>query len=301
MYLSIRKDITGQTFGRLTVLSFVEQKGKFTYWKCQCSCGNIKIAEGCTLRSGNCKSCGCLKGAPPKKNLIGQKFGKLTVIQKSISSKKGSLRWDCQCECGRMVMVYSYMLSSGRQTTCKYCDRDTTYNTWDNVRRYRKYNKYDLTGEYGIGWTSNTHKEFWFDLNDYDKIKNYYWHENAYGYIEAYKRPQKSIILLHRLIMGVDDPKLVVDHIYHKLYDNRKSELRITTKHNNQLNHKVASNSKTGVTGVMYYPKTNRYIARIKYNGKNYHLGYYKDFNEAVKIRKKAEQKYFGEYAYVEQ
>ena len=39
----------------------------------------------------------------------------------------------------------------------------------------KKYNKYDLSGEYGIGWTSNTNQEFYFDLEDYDKIKDYCW------------------------------------------------------------------------------------------------------------------------------
>ena len=53
----------------------------------------------------------------------------------------------------------------------------------------RKYNRYDLESqEYGIGWTSNTNEEFWFDKEDYDKIKNYCWnyHKNKHGgYIEA--------------------------------------------------------------------------------------------------------------------
>ena len=37
----------------------------------------------------------------------------------------------------------------------------------------KKYNRYDLSGEYGIGWTTNTNHVFYFDLEDYEKIKDY--------------------------------------------------------------------------------------------------------------------------------
>uniref|UniRef100_A0A6M3JM96 Putative HNH endonuclease n=1 Tax=viral metagenome TaxID=1070528 RepID=A0A6M3JM96_9ZZZZ len=51
----------GFKFGRLTVLEDSGKKrGEFTY-KCLCDCGNIKIITGASLRSGNSKSCGCLK------------------------------------------------------------------------------------------------------------------------------------------------------------------------------------------------------------------------------------------------
>jgi hypothetical protein len=55
------KDITGQTFGRLTAL---EQgpKNKFGHrrWHCRCVCGGTVLVPSCGLRSGNTKSCGCL-------------------------------------------------------------------------------------------------------------------------------------------------------------------------------------------------------------------------------------------------
>ena len=41
----------------------------------------------------------------------------------------------------------------------------------------RKTNRYDLSGDVGIGWTSNTNRQFYFDLNDYELIKDYSWHE----------------------------------------------------------------------------------------------------------------------------
>ena len=57
---SLRKEVTGQRFGRLKVLGFDHKSKKGAYWKCQCDCGNIKITKGGDLRSGGVTSCGCL-------------------------------------------------------------------------------------------------------------------------------------------------------------------------------------------------------------------------------------------------
>lgn len=54
------KDLTGQRFGRLTVLEFAGRKNRHRYWKCRCSCGAVKIIEGSHLKCGKAKSCGCL-------------------------------------------------------------------------------------------------------------------------------------------------------------------------------------------------------------------------------------------------
>ena len=55
------KDLTGQKFGRLTVIERVENdKNGSTRWLCRCECGNEKIIEGGHLRSHKIKSCGCL-------------------------------------------------------------------------------------------------------------------------------------------------------------------------------------------------------------------------------------------------
>ena len=55
---------------------------------------------------------------------------------------------------------------------------------------HKKYNTYDLTGEYGIGYTSKD-EEFYFDLEDYDKIKDYCWRITMQGYVRAYSPKTK--------------------------------------------------------------------------------------------------------------
>ena len=55
------KDLTGNKYNRLTVISFDKRDDKSYYWNCQCDCGNIKSISYINLTSGHTKSCGCLK------------------------------------------------------------------------------------------------------------------------------------------------------------------------------------------------------------------------------------------------
>lgn len=55
-------DLTGQTFGKLTILEPTEYRaGRNVVWKCQCECGNIAYINGNNLRNGMSQSCGCMK------------------------------------------------------------------------------------------------------------------------------------------------------------------------------------------------------------------------------------------------
>lgn len=53
-------DLTGQRFGRLTVIRRYKKPGHMVYWNCICDCGNSHIAAGAYLKNGKIKSCGCL-------------------------------------------------------------------------------------------------------------------------------------------------------------------------------------------------------------------------------------------------
>ena len=77
-----RIDLTGKTFGNLTVIERdweYQKKNNYEkpYWKCQCSCGNMHEVTTNLLRTGKTTSCGCRKGG--RENLTGQRFGRLTV------------------------------------------------------------------------------------------------------------------------------------------------------------------------------------------------------------------------------
>lgn len=227
------------------------------------------------------------------KDLTGQRFGRLIVLHRGPNDKTKHTRWYCKCDCGTECLVYKDVLLDGRQVSCGCYNKEKSKGTI----KERQTNKYNLSGEYGIGYTHNTNKEFYFDLEDYDKIKNYCWREDANGYIVANKQ-QRQTILLHRLVMNVIDKKVDVDHIKHNLYDNRKNELRVTGHSDNLKNQKLNTSNTSGITGVHLLKKNKKWQSYITYNKKRIMLGEFKNFDDAVKARKEAEEKYFGEYSY---
>lgn len=126
------------------------------------------------------------------------------------------------------------------------------------------------------------------DLEDVEKIKSYKWHLNDSGYTTCNVKGKN--IRLHRLIMKVSDDK-EIDHIYHDLLDNRKSQLRICTNSQNSMNRKVK--------GYSWEKGRQKWQTYIEINGKRIFLGYFKIKSEAKEARKQAEIKYYKEFRYI--
>jgi hypothetical protein len=222
-------------------------------------------------------------------DLTGQKFGRLTVIKKE-ETKIKKIRWWCKCDCGNpeLILVVTDHLKDGHTKSCGCLQKEIVS---EYGKQTKKYNTYDLSGEYGIGYTSKN-EPFYFDLEDYDKIKNYCWCYSS-TYIISTDNNGKDIILMHQLISGYKSP----DHKNRIRFDNRKENLRYATRDQNNYNNSIYRNNKTGIIGVCWDKKSNSWISQIGYNYKNIRLGFFDDFNIAVKNRLKAEQKYFGEFA----
>lgn len=231
-------------------------------------------------------------------DLTGQRFGRLTVIKRvEVPVKKGQrkrIKWLCKCDCGNEKIIGTDNLRWGGTKSCGCLSRQISSIIG---KRKKKYNRYDLLGDYGIGYTSKN-ELFYFDLEDYNKIKDYCWFIDSNGYLVA-KDEHHNNIKLHRKILNLEygDNKCV-DHINHDKMDNRKSNLRIVTNQQNMMNQKLKDCNTSGVTGV-HWDNTNGYwVAQIGYNKQKIHIGNFSNFDEAVKARKKAEEKYFGEYSY---
>lgn len=115
-----KRDLTGQKFNHLTVLRESEiRKGNRVTWVCRCDCGNEILVNTSSLTSGNTKTCGCSR----KKDLVGKKFGKLTVLRDSGERRHGSVLWECQCECGNITFATSEGLRVGDNTSCGCSNR----------------------------------------------------------------------------------------------------------------------------------------------------------------------------------
>lgn len=117
----MKKDLTGQVFGKLTVIQKTGQKNKHGHplWLCQCSCGNTTESICGELTSGNKVSCGCLWPKNRGEDITGKVFSRLTVIERTTEkSKFGSLLWLCKCECGNTVKVTHGALTQGNNRSC---------------------------------------------------------------------------------------------------------------------------------------------------------------------------------------
>ena len=235
-----------------------------------------------------------------KDDLSGKKIGMLTVIKRvddfyrdrKDGRREYYARWLCDCDCGnKSIIVEHQSLKNGSTRSC-------------GCLKYRNNNKYDLSGDYGIGYT-NKGDIFYFDLEDYDKIKNYSWSKTNYGYISAYirgtGRENNKHVFMHNMItntIDINHKEICIDHINGITIDNRKENLRIVNRTQNNANRIIQSNNTVGVTGVYFDNNRNKWFSRIELYNKIKHLGMFDNFDDAVKARKEAEEKYFGEYSY---
>ena len=194
------KNLTGQSFGRLTVIEFVEQdKHRNCMWRCKCICGNFTTVTGGNLTSGHTTSCGChrkeklsssssLRTSELQSNMIGKTFGRL-IVQSFISIKDNKSLFSCLCSCGNVVEVLGNSLNSGNTQSCGCYSREISsiksithglsdhplYSTWSNIlqRCYNpnndNYHNYGGRGIYVCDEWKNDPQAFisWAEANGY--------------------------------------------------------------------------------------------------------------------------------------
>lgn len=285
-----RKYSPGSKVGHLTIIDyFIDTKTNKPKCKCRCECGKEFIRSVRSLQKTDDPSCGCMKKYG---DLTGKRFGHWIVLERDKNKNRDS-RWLCRCDCGTERIVRQKGLIDGTSQSCGCIPRQKRQ---ENHMNYRKKNVYEFHDKYVVGYTSNKNQKFYIDAEDYDLIKDYTWRSDKNNYvITTIGVPHKTDIGLHRLIMNADDD-MVVDHINHNTFDNRKSNLRLCTIQENVWNSKTNSNNKTGQSGVYFL--NNKWTALITVNGKTIRLGRFDLYDDAVKTRKKAEDYYYGEYSY---
>ncbi len=134
------KDLTGQRFGKLTVIERAENdKSGKACWKSICDCGKETTVLSSNLKKGHTKSCGCLNDAI---DLTGERFGMLTVIERAKNNKNDkykTVRWICKCDCGNETIAYSQHLRSGRKKDCGCISKKYGVATFKSVlNNYKK-------------------------------------------------------------------------------------------------------------------------------------------------------------------
>lgn len=113
-----RVDIAGKQFGRLTVSHYVGDG----QWECECECGNRVVVRTYNLNSGNTKSCGCLQKDRASEasfvSLVGNRYGKLLVVERVENNRFGHVCYRCKCDCGGETIIDATNLRNGNTNSC---------------------------------------------------------------------------------------------------------------------------------------------------------------------------------------
>ena len=223
-------------------------------------------------------------------DIKGKTFGRLTVIERDYT-RDDMVYWICECICGNIKSILSPSLtkSAGATKSCGCLAKDMMSKTM------MRYNSYALYDEYGIGYTLKG-EEFFFDIEDYDIIKDHCWSKHKQeGYIIA--SIHRKTIRMHRHVMNAKDGT-IVDHINRVRHDNRKYNLRTVTARENCINISIRKDNTSGVTGVNYHNRDKLWIARINIDGMSKEVARCENKQDAIDARKQGEDKYFGEFSY---
>lgn len=136
------------------------------------------------------------------------------------------------------------------------------------------------------------------DDEDFEVVSKYKWHIKR-GYAEAWTRDKTpnslQSIRMHRLIMP--HIKGMIDHRNSNRLDNRKQNLRESTKSTNGMNRGKPITNKSGYKGVSWNARVGKWYASIQKEQKSMGLGYYENIENARDAYIKAAKELFGEFA----
>ena len=219
-------------------------------------------------------------------NKIYNNWKVLYRIDDNNNGKKPTIMYKAICLlCGKEYEVRGVSVRNGTSQCCKSCSKSMS-------RKGKKIkNNIYIEKEDCYEMMLKNNKIVKFDKEDFNLINKYFWNTTNTNYV--YTRYMGKWIYMHRLIMQKElnnKPQLDIDHINHNTLDNRKCNLRLATKSQNSMNRKSK--------GYYYDKRCNKYIVRIKFNNKTILIGRFENEKDAVKARKEAENKYYGEFAF---
>lgn len=232
-------------------------------------CGTIRVTDSKSIRNNSINS--------HKKTVIkaGDKYGRLTVLERNSELGVRNTKWKCICDCGNSSFPTSIALTSGHTQSCG-CYRNE--KTAETARTHGKTG----TKEYGI-WAGM--KQRCYDPNK----DNYYRYggrgikvcdEWLYDFSKFYED------------MGDCPEGLTLERLdCNKNYE--KSNCVWDTKNVQGYNTNIRINNTSGKTGV-YVAKPGVWTAAIGADGDLIHLGTFHTYEDAVEARHAAELKYYG-------
>lgn len=142
------------------------------------------------------------------------------------------------------------------------------------------------------------------DNEDFDLVNKYKWYyshiknrNTGYALTEFCLNKKRIRIKMHRLILGLTNPKDKCDHIDGNGLNNQKYNLRQCTNAENVRYQKKRKDNTSGYKGVVWHKQIKRWVARIKFNNKSIHIGCFSTIEEAAIAYNKKAQDLFGCFA----
>lgn len=255
----------GFSCGKLTVIADTGQrKNGYTIWQCSCQCGGSICLDTRTLQRGTVTHCGCVsKVKAGQKDLTGRRFGKLLVLEPTdLRGRGGALIWRCRCDCGNETLAVSTQLLRGYKKSCG-CLKNHPIKEYEGKRFGQ------LTVISYAGKKDGMHR--WRCRCDCGR-------ETVVGQTLLQSGKTKSCGCLKNKI--ITQNMRFVEGTSVALLESAGRRL-------------ISSNS-SGYNGVYFSAKSKKWIAQIGFKGKTYYLGSFQNLEEAVQVRKKAEERLYG-------
>lgn len=141
------------------------------------------------------------------------------------------------------------------------------------------------------------------DDSDYEWLNQWHWwaqvKKNGYAYAVRTEgtQPHRKMIRMHRFILGIEDAEILVDHKDCDGLNNTRANLRRATTQQNNCNHRLRKDNKTGYKGVWWNADSNMYQAYIRTNGKAHIIGYSTCPKTCARTYNQKALELFGEYS----
>lgn len=142
------------------------------------------------------------------------------------------------------------------------------------------------------------------DREDLDLVQQHRWHAYTHNSRTWYaktniRRPdgRQTTVYMHRLILGLTDPAVHVDHANGDGLDNRRANLRACTRNENMWNARKRADNASGFKGVHWRTARGKWQARIKVYGKRRSLGLFTTAAEAHAAYCRAADELHGDFA----
>jgi len=137
------------------------------------------------------------------------------------------------------------------------------------------------------------------DKDDVGLVSNHNWCVlQTKKSIYACRKANGTTVFLHRVILDAPSGHSV-DHIDGDGLNNRRANLRLATRAENNRNRKIGSDNSSGLKGVSFHKHAKKWQAQIRIEGKQVHLGYFREPAEAHKAYSEASLKHHGDFGRV--